>query len=512
MSKKVSRRDFARTSVSVVAGAAAVALPPALFAKRPGEGPTFAAAEGAAAAKRRRVVRPESGFGYGGDPARGVSAYRDSIALAHAPAPEQNQTPPEIVRGWRVGTTIPAEYYADEKQYQNDEHVIREHFWLMVDHASRIPRSGDYFVFEFGRGDSAIILRDKAGDLKAFHNVCRHRGSRLCRHDGNPAPQDARLSVKQLGASGNTPVFRCPYHAWTYDHDGRLISAPNGMPSDFDMSQNGLIPCHVRTSGGFIFVNLSRAEPPDFDEIADPSRTPQNWRTVCEEYGTAQLKIAARQHYPVSANWKLVLENFHECYHCGPAHRSLVKAHPFWDGTMPAEQRARLVKELEPFMPPQTRQRAGQGGMGGAALGGGILNVGFSTGSLDGKPVAPLLPTKKEYTHRQRVASTAWALGCIQCYDDYVAVVRHTPRGLTATDVEIFLLVNADAKEGRDYKPERVMALWDITEREDRWIVENNQHGLRSGAYSSGRYAATEGGPSRFVQWYMTEVVQDKKV
>jgi Rieske 2Fe-2S family protein len=99
------------------------------------------------------------------------------------------------------------------------------------------------------------------------------------------------------------------------------------------------------------------------------------------------------------------------------------------------------------------------------------------------------------------VASTAWALGCIQCYDDYVAVVRHTPRGVTATDVEIFWLVNADAKEGRDYKPERVMALWDITEREDRWIVENNQHGIRSGAYSSGYYATTEGGPSRFVQW-----------
>jgi Rieske 2Fe-2S family protein len=481
MSKRVSRREFART---------------------------IAASEGAAVAKRRRVVRPEPGFGYGGDPASSVAAYRDSIGLAHAQGTAAAQTAPEIVRGWRVGTTIPAEYYTEEKQYLNDERVIREHFWLMVDHVSRIPRPGDYFVFEFGRGESAIVLRNTAGELKAFHNVCRHRGSRLCRHDDDPAPKDARLSVKQLGASGNTPVFRCPYHAWTYDMDGRLISAPNGMPADFDLSQNGLIPCHVRTSGGFIFLNLSQGEAPDFDNVIDPSRTPQNWWTVCEEYGTEQLKVGARGRYPVNANWKLVLENFHECYHCGPAHRSLVKAHPFWDGTMSAEQRARLAQQLEPYIPAQARQRARQGGMG-AGLGGGILNVGFATGSLDGKPVAPLLPTKKEYTHRQRVASTAWALGCIQCYDDYVAVVRHTPRGVTATDVEIFWLVNANAKEGRDYQPERVMALWDITEREDRWIVENNQHGIRSGAYMSGRYAATEGGPSRFVQWYMKEVVQE---
>ena len=283
MSKKVSRRDFARTSVSVVAGAAAATLPSEAFARTPGERTTFAAAEGAAVAKRRRIVQPEPGFGYGGDPASGVAAYRDSIALAHAQGTAAAQTAPETIRGWRVGTTIPSEYYTDEKHYLNDERAIRENFWLMVDHASRIPRPGDYFVFEYGRGDSVIVLRDKAGELKAFHNVCRHRGSRLCRHDDDPAPTDTRLSVKQLGASGNSQVFRCPYHAWTYDLDGRLISAPNGMPSDFDLSQNGLIPCHVRTEGGFIFLNMSQGEPADFDAVVDPSRTPQNWRSVCEE-------------------------------------------------------------------------------------------------------------------------------------------------------------------------------------------------------------------------------------
>ena len=356
MSKKVSRRDFARTSVA--AGTAAIVLPGTMLDTPPVAAKTSAAAKGAEAARRFRASLPPPGFGYGGDP---VADARDSISLAYAPA--QNPSTPEFINGWRVGTSLPAEYYLDEKRYLTDERFIADNVWLMIDHESRIPKPGDYFVFEFGRGDSVILLRDQAGAVKGFHNVCRHRGSRLCRHDDDPAPKDTRLSVKQLGASGNTPVFRCPYHAWTYGMDGRLISAPNGMPSDFDFSQNGLLPCHVRTAGGFIIANLSRDEPPDFDSVVNPPRTP-NWRSICEDYGTAQLKIAARAQYAVAANWKLVMENFHECYHCGPAHRSLVKAHPFWDGTMSAEQHQRLAKELERFVPTKYRQPESQSGMG----------------------------------------------------------------------------------------------------------------------------------------------------
>lgn len=503
MSSKVSRRDFARKSM---AAGAAVALPGALSGGDTLKVAPSAAARGAAAAKHRKLALPPPMLGYGGDHAA-LGAFRDSISMAYAPQGGASPSAPEIVRGWHVGTTIPVEYYTDPEHYRHDEAFIAANFWLMVDHESRIPKAGDYFVFEFGRGESVIVLRDRIGTVRGFHNVCRHRASRLCRHHRDPAPEDAaKLSVVQLGPAGNTPVFRCPYHAWTYDLEGRLISAPNGMPADFDFAENGLIPCHVRTAGGFIFANLSLDTPPDFDTVIDPSRTPQNWRTTCEEYGTAQLKIAARGYYPVKANWKLVLENFHECYHCGPAHRSLVKAHPFWDGTMSAEQRGDLAKKLEPFVPPQLRQGMGQAGMGGG-LGGALLNVGFVTGSLDGKPVAPLLPTRKTYTHRRGGASIAWAFGNMQCYDDYVAVVRHTPRDVDRTDVEIFWLVNAEAREGKDYTPDRVKALWETTELEDRWIVEN-QMGYLSSAYRPGLYARTEGGPSRFIEWYMKEMAQ----
>lgn len=137
---------------------------------------------------------------------------------------------------WKEGTTIPAEYYVDAKHFENDERYLAENLWLMVDHASRIPEVGDFFTFEFGRGENIIILRDDKKNARAFHNVCRHRSSRLCRASDAPKPEG--VSILQLESSGNTPVFRCPYHGWTYDLQGSLTKA-HMMPQDFDLSQNG---------------------------------------------------------------------------------------------------------------------------------------------------------------------------------------------------------------------------------------------------------------------------------
>jgi Rieske 2Fe-2S family protein len=517
MSKKLSRRDFARTSVAAGA-AAAVALPKALFsepatavaATATEAAPTAAAASGASVARRRLVSLPPQGFAYGGDPASSVAEFRDSIVFANSVTIGGQKLPTD--GSWAEGLTIPAAYYIDERHFRTDERFLGDNLWFMADHENRIPKPGDYFVFEYGSGDSVIVLRDKAGAVTGFHNVCRHRGSRLCRHDDDPAPKDSRLSVKQLAANGNTPVFRCPYHAWTYDLSGALISAPNGMPSDFDLSKNGLRRAHVKISEGFIFVNLALADPPDFDSVV------KNFAAVAKEYGTADLKIVARTSAPTKANWKLVLENFQECYHCAPAHRALVTTHPFWDGMMPQEQRTRLAKELERFAPPRTpgqgapgAQGSGQGGgmaaaAPGSGYGGNVLGVNMVSGTLDGKACAPLLPARTEWTHRSRAVSTAWSTGYLQCYDDHVAAVRFTPRGVKMTDAEIFWLVRADAKP-KDVNIQKMKDLWELTYLEDRWITENNHQGIESAAYGSGHYAAVETGPSRFVKWYMTEVV-----
>jgi len=452
---KVTRRDFARSSV--VAGAAAVTLPASL---------------------RASTAETTAGRGQGGG---------------------------DFPDGWQPGTTMPSKYYLDEDIYLKDEAIVRDNLWLFADHESRIPDAGDYFVFAYGRSDSVIVVRNNEGALNAFHNVCRHRGSRLCRHDADSIPGDPRLSVKQLGQEGSSPVFRCPYHAWTYDVDGNLIYA-YGMQDDFDPAANGLRPCNVRTSEGHIFLHLGEGAAPDFEP------TVRAIRGLSRRHGTAQLKIAARRQYSVRGNWKLAVENFLECYHCGPAHQSLVTAHD-WDYALTKEQRAEFEKNLDTWVTGEARPGAGGGGMGGggiadglqtdAGVGRGFLHPGVETGSLDGNRVAPLLPTFDKPTHGFREAETGWDTAYWAAYDDYVAIARFTPRDVELSDCEILWLVHPDAQEGRDYDVEALIGLWHVTILEDIWIVENNHAGVRSGAYGAGRYAIHEGPPVRFARWYM---------
>lgn len=384
--------------------------------------------------------------------------------------------------GW-IENTVDAEYYTDEERYLFDERLVADHFWLMVDHESRIADPGDYFVFEYGRSDSVIILRDETGAVRAYYNVCRHRGSRLCRHDADAPPSDPRLSVKQLGQSGNSPVFRCPYHAWTYDLSGELIYA-YGMQEDFDPAENGLVPCHVRTADGFIFVNLSREpEPPEFESAIEPFR-----RKVGGPHGTGPLKVGERVFVPMHANWKLALENFLECYHCGPSHDYLCHVYPGSDFTVPSDKQGK----------------------------GGLLN-GFVSGTMDGKPAAPLLPafegTAARLTSRtSSETATGWSTGYWLGYDDYVFAVRFTPRDVDLTDVECIWLVHPDAKRGVDYDAETLKEVWLVTLLEDIWLCENNHAGVRSGAYEPGRYSTHEIGrilPANFMHWYANAVAGD---
>jgi len=536
MKKKLSRREFARTSVA--AGAAAVALPTALFANRATPGTSPAAAAGAAAAStaatapRRRAAMPLE-VEYGGRMSWGRDLrLEETLTPAGAPTPT-------YPNNWKEGTTIPAEYYVDEKHYLNDERYLQENFWFMVDHHSRIPKPGDYFVFEFGRGSSVIVLRDQAGEVRAFHNVCRHRGSRLIQHgfdlvrptealpDGKPA--DKVLSMVQLGPSGNTPVIRCVYHAWTYDLSGKLVAFPSGMPDGFDAADYGMHPCHVQTVAGFIWLSLARGDAPEITQWT------ANWKAVADKYGTADLKIATRLAAPTRANWKLVLENFRECYHCYPAHTktySYVHQNYGDPNVSTPEQRARIDAELAKWDGKRLERRPDQDsnagntayrsggdsptggpqsntGMAGAGQGS-HMKLGFLTGSMDGKPLAPLLPNRKEWSHYYQGASVGFSTSWLKAYDDHVAVVRFTPRAVDRTDAELFWLVHPDAKEGKDYDVKRIQALWGNTYREDRWICENQHLGVLSERYNFGGtgqpYAAQEGGPASIAQWYMREI------
>ncbi len=486
---KLSRRTFARSSVA--AGTAAVTLPTTLLGA-----PSETAATNATYGRAKHVELPNEDIGYGGTGA----------PLLKGPLPAR-----ETINGWKEGTTIPAEYYLEPKHFDADEAFVAENFWLYTDQASRVPNPGDFYVFEFGRSESILIVRGRDNEIRGFYNVCRHRGSRLCRHDADPSPADPRLSVKQLGQSGSSPVFRCPYHAWTYDTEGSLIYA-YGMQDDFDPADNGLIPCHLRVEYGQVFVNLSKSDsPPDFDSAVG------SLRALGDKYSLAELKVAAREYYPIKANWKLALENFRECYHCGAAHRPLVTTHN-WDYEGTEEQRRERNAAVAAWVPEKAwrrrrpnLQQAGSEGMGGDPdypSMDGMLSPGFVTGSIDGKPVSILLPNITEWNHETSRATTAEVTGYWRCYDDHVAAARFTPRTESLTDCEIVWLVHPDAVAGRDYDPDNLKALWHVTIKEDIWITDNNHLGIESGGYTAGRYSTYEGGPSGFVNWYMKEVVE----
>ncbi len=494
--RRVSRRTFAKGSVA--AGTAAVALPKSLFGATPATTAATTKTHGRAA---RVEMRTETAA-YGGSGATPLTA-----PVAKKPS----------VNGWTEGLTIPHEYYTEPQHFDADEAFVGENFWQYTDQASRIPNPGDFYVFEFGRSESILIVRGQDNEIRGFYNVCRHRGSRLCRHDADAKPSDPRLSVKQLGQSGSSPVFRCPYHAWTYDTEGSLIYA-YGMQDDFDPADNGLLPCHTRVAEGQVFVNLSKSEtPPDFESVV------ARLRALAPKYSLKDLKVVAREYYPINANWKLALENFKECYHCGAAHRPLVTTHN-WDHDISGEQKAQKAAAVAAWVPEEyRRRRRGNQQQGGQGMGGGMsgagseydslqltgqLNPGFVTGTIDGKAASILLPNIDDWHHETNVATTAESTGYWQCYDDHVAVARFTPRTENFTDCEIVWLVHPDAVEGRDYDPDNVKALWHVTIQEDIWVTDNNHAGIESSAYSAGRYSIIEGSPARFVGWYMKEVVK----
>ena len=193
-----------------------------------------------------------------------------------------------LVESARLNSTREQAFYCDDDVFALDMQKVVARKWLLVDHVSRIPEPGQFFVYEVGP-ESIIVIRDHDRKINALFNVCRHRGSLIC-----------------VEKQGKRNRLTCPYHGWTYGLDGSLMAA-RFMPDDFKPMEHGLHPCHIRIHHGFIFLNLSPGEEPDFEQdftVFEPH---------LDFHGFADAKIAHKQSYPTAANWKLVVENFFEC-------------------------------------------------------------------------------------------------------------------------------------------------------------------------------------------------------
>ena len=339
-------------------------------------------------------------------------------------------------------STPPGTDYTDTSVFALEQRTIFERMWFCAARASDVPRPGSFRTVTVGR-ENVIVSRNRAGQVTAFLNVCRHRGSRVCIEDAGEVRR----------------AFQCGYHAWTYDLDGKLIAAPNltSMP-DIDRVEYGLRRVAVREWLGYVWVCVDE-QPPSFEDTVqhDVLERLGDLASI-EQYGAAALKVGRRIRYDVAANWKLIVENFMECYHCATIHPELTEVLPeFVDGL------------------------AAQYFVGhGAEFGPDI--AGFT---VDGSPGLQTIPGVDADHDRRYYAITVRPQVFLNLVPDHVIVHRMFPIAVDRTIVECDWLYVADVVDsGADVK--NSVELFDRVNRQDFEACERCQDGMDSRAYAGG--------------------------
>ncbi len=393
----------------------------------------------------------------------------------------------------RVGYSFEQEFYTSEAVFKADFEQVIAKKWIVAGHVSRLPNKGDYFLFKIG-AEQIIVIRENEHSVRAFFNVCRHRGSTLCSAE-----------------SGNAPRLVCPYHAWTFGLDGRLLAA-RLMPDDFDKAENSLFTCHVRVFHGLIFINLSEGEPDDFDA------TFGDMGPILDYHGIAGARIAHAGSYPTDANWKLVVENFFECYHCVPSHPEFCSMHAAESivavGAGPSSGPADAIASFTPKLQAWEARAA--------AMGRPIGNVdeppasshlrllmqrmnkdGWASETQDGTAPAPLMG-KRKAADGGRMHLSFSPFTQIVADDHFAILFQFTPRSALRTDVEMIWLVDGRATEVEVDIPKMIWG-YHATTTQDKVITEDNQAGIMSSRYRPGRYSDQEGSVIKFQQWYLNQ-------
>ena len=396
------------------------------------------------------------------------------------------ETMRNLVADFQQGFALPRHFYTSKAVYENDIENYWNASWIWVGHTSQIPNPGDYFLFEYGL-ESIIVARDRDDNVGAFLNVCRHRGSRVC-----------------IEKTGTKRVFVCPYHAWTYELNGKLRAARE-MGSDFDPSKYGLFKAHVRVFDGMIFICTGET-PPEIDAGLE------KLAPLIAPFEFENLKIAHTASYPVPANWKLALENYMECYHCAPAHAEYSRSHSLKDPSTMTDELvgAMVAKSTKAGLPTAVLEENG-------ADGNGVimdfyyhrypLYPGYQSGSKSGDPVAPLLGELQEFDE----GTTDIQIGILNnflAYSDYVVGYRFIPMSLQETNIEVVWFVRADANEGVDYNIEDLTWLWHVTSLDDERIIRVNQEGVNSHYFQPGPLSEMEWGIRAFYQGYIDKIKQ----
>lgn len=369
------------------------------------------------------------------------------------------------------GHALPRAFYTDPAIYAHDLDLLQRH-WIYAGHVSALETPGDWITAQLG-AESAIIVRDAEGVLRAHANVCRHRGSQMC-----------------VGDRGSAKLLICPYHGWSYGLDGALRGAPQ-MPDGFDRAAHGLVALPLEVIGGLIFISFDAAPP----SLARAAPALQQMTT---RYRWADARVAHRETYRVAANWKLDLENYHECYHCTPAHPEFAALHALarpGNRSLITEADASGYADIEDWGDADLAHEMVR--VMRSALGDGV-----HTGSRTGALMAPLMGPDDGHC----VFAELGPLSAFLAYADHGVIYRFVPVDVQTSEIEVIWLVAGSAEAGRDYDAEALIWLWHVTSLADKRIIETNQAGVTSRHYRPGPYSLMEPGAAQYVARYVAEL------
>ena len=343
-------------------------------------------------------------------------------------------------------TTLPAPYYTDERYFRREMEALFAATWICAGRVEQVEKPGQYILRE-PLGESIIITSNAAGAVTAFYNVCRHRGTKLC--------------TDQQGAFGRS--IQCPYHAWTYDLDGRLIGAPHmDEVPHFRKEEYPLHRVHADVWDGHIFINLSRETPRTSlqEQLGGLREKFVPWRMQ-------DLRLGHRIVYDVNANWKLIIQNYNECLHCPNLHPALNKLSHYLSG------------ENEPLQ--------------AAYMGGRMdLRPGVDTLTMSGKCERAFLPGLSPEDTRRVYYYAIFPNMLLSLHPDYMMVHTLWPVApdRTINICEWHFHPRELAREA--FSAEDAVGFWDLTNRQDWHVCELSQAGIRSRAYTPGPYSNRE--------------------
>ena len=405
-----------------------------------------------------------------------MATETDAIPSSQAPATREAgtgaDTRADSGADTRMESTLPGSAYRSEEFYARERERIFFGEWVCVGREETITDPGGYLLVDL-LGESLLVVRTREGDVRAFHNVCRHRGSRLVIDD----PETSDPSGVPCAAGRFKGSIVCPYHSWTYGLAGDLRNAPFLNESDgLRKEQLPLFAVDVETWGGFIFANLSRdrsGEAPERNLTTQLGEVPGR----LAHYPLSELRTGRRITYEVESNWKCIVENFNECYHCGPVHPELCEIVPAfreagggeldWDNGVPHRE--------------------------------GATTFTFS-GTTEREPF-PNLDDEERERHKGELVYPNLMLSASP---DHVAAFTLWPTGPGHTRIDCDFLFHPEEMAKPSFDPSDAVEFWDLVNQQDWRICESVQSGMGSRVFSTGYYAPMEDW-SMDIRRYLTE-------